>query len=211
MLLSKSEFARRRGVSPAAVSQWIGTQRLSGAALVGEGRTAKIDVEEAERQLGQTLDLGQQMAQQTLRPTASAAQPALQRLPEDDHAARYQKARADSAEIEAERARRREQAERGVYMETDQARAAWARELGALITGVDQWINDLALGLAAETGQDPKSLTVFLRQRWRDFRQKRTDLQRQARDADPHLVDEAASPEDEIDGDEEDPQSEDDA
>ncbi|MCG5240082.1 hypothetical protein ACIU1J_01885 [Azospirillum doebereinerae] len=189
MQMSKSDFARHRGVSPAAVSQWISSGRLSGAALVGEGRTAKVDVAEADRQLATTLDLGQQMAQQTLRPALPvAAAPLLPRSPEDDHAARYQKARADSAEIDADRARRREQAERGLYMETDPARAAWGKELGGLLTAIDQWISDLAPALAAEPSRDPKVLAVVLRRRWREFRQKQADQARATRTATPALT-----------------------
>ncbi|RJF81117.1 hypothetical protein D3877_12910 [Azospirillum cavernae] len=191
MNLSKSEFARHRGVSPAAVSQWISNGRLSGSALIGAGRTAKINVEEADRQLGVTLDLGQQMAQQALRP--SPPSPPSFRSPEDDHAARYQKARADSAEIDAERARRRDQAERGLYLETDAARAAWAKELGGLLTAMDQWISDLAPALAATPSRDPKELAVLLRQRWREFRQQQADQARATRDAVPALTVETAT------------------
>jgi hypothetical protein len=49
MELSKGEFARRRDVTPAAVSQWISSGKSSGDALVGSGRYTRISVEEAER------------------------------------------------------------------------------------------------------------------------------------------------------------------
>lgn len=197
-VLSKSEFARRRGVSAAAVSQWIANGKLGGAALVGEGRAARILVEEAERQLGLTRDPGQQLAQAALRPTASAALPLPAPAPrsaEDDHAARYQKARADSAEIDSERSRRRLAAEDGLYMVTADAAAAWAKELAEFLHAVEGWFPDLAVRLAAmaAAGQpmDAKSLTAALRRDWRALRQHRTDLARSARDALPELVPEA--------------------
>lgn len=194
MIVTKSEFARHRGVSAAAVSQWISSGRLSGPALIGEGRAAKVDVAEADRQLATTLDLGQQMARQSLRPAAPAptARP-LPVSPEDDHAARYQKARADSAEIDAERARRREQAERGLYTETGAARAAWGKELGGLLTALDQWISDLAPALAAEHSRDAKVLAVLLRRKWREFRQQQAEKARATRDATPALTHEVDS------------------
>lgn len=57
--LSKSEFAFRRGVTPARVSQWISEGKISGDAIVGSGRHARIDEEVACRQLDAALDLVQ--------------------------------------------------------------------------------------------------------------------------------------------------------
>ena len=58
-LLSKSEFAELCGVSPAAVSQWIKQGKISGEGLVGEGRTARIRVAVAMRQVNLRRDVGQ--------------------------------------------------------------------------------------------------------------------------------------------------------
>ena len=56
MLKSKAEYAVARDLTPAAISHHIRTGALSGAALVGKGRRALIDVEEADRQLAANLD-----------------------------------------------------------------------------------------------------------------------------------------------------------
>ena len=48
MPISKGEFARRRNVTPARVSQWLSEGKISGAAIVGEGRGALIDEEIAD-------------------------------------------------------------------------------------------------------------------------------------------------------------------
>ena len=56
---SKSAFARRRGRTPTAVGQWIKAGLISGAALEGRGRSARINVEIAEAQLAARLDPGQ--------------------------------------------------------------------------------------------------------------------------------------------------------
>jgi hypothetical protein len=175
------------------VSQWISGGRIFGPALVGEGRYAKIDVAVAEAQLGLTLDPGQQMARGG-RPTASAAMPeaAPRPSPAEDHMSRYQKARADSAEIETERMRRRELAERGVYMVAEDARAAWSKEVSDLVQAVEQWLPDLAqelMGVVSADGTvDAKALTVALRKGWRGFRARRADLARSVRDAEPELT-----------------------
>lgn len=171
-LISKGDFAARRGVSPAAVSQWISGGKISGAALVGTGRMAKINVEEAERQLGVTLDPAQQLHRQGVRPTASAAPPAALPDPADDHQARYARARADSAEIEAERARRRIQEERGRYVLADAAAEAFSRELAEMVQAGEQWVMDAGAALAAELGTDAKTTTAALRRQWRALRSR---------------------------------------
>lgn len=58
-LITKSEFARRRNVSPARVTQWIEEGKIHGDALIGEGRAAKIVEAIAIAQLNEKLDVGQ--------------------------------------------------------------------------------------------------------------------------------------------------------
>src|SRR5690349_10667216 len=62
-VMSKSEFARlkRRGAS--AVSNWIAAGKISEAALIGKGNSAKIWVEQAEADLAASLDPSQQAIQ----------------------------------------------------------------------------------------------------------------------------------------------------
>ena len=57
--ITKSEFARRRGVSPGRVSQWIAEGKISRPALVGEGREQRVVESLAVGQLNQRLDLSQ--------------------------------------------------------------------------------------------------------------------------------------------------------
>ena len=54
--IRKSEFAKRCNVSAPCVSQWISGGKIDGAALVGEGRSAMIDVDIAHAQLKERLD-----------------------------------------------------------------------------------------------------------------------------------------------------------
>ena len=60
-IVSKSEFARLLGVSPARVSQMISEGKIDGAALIGEGRKAKIDFDVAREQVRLRTDLGQSL------------------------------------------------------------------------------------------------------------------------------------------------------
>jgi hypothetical protein len=58
---SKAEFASRLGVTRGRVSQWLATRRIDGEAIVGEGRSARIDVKLARQQLADRLDIGQRL------------------------------------------------------------------------------------------------------------------------------------------------------
>jgi hypothetical protein len=56
-VVTKAEFARRCNVTPGRVSQWISEGKLSGDALVGDGRASKICVAPALTQLKRKLDI----------------------------------------------------------------------------------------------------------------------------------------------------------
>lgn len=60
--ISKGEFAIRRGVTPARVSQWLADGAISGDAIVGTGRGARIDEDLACAQLEARLNAGQREA-----------------------------------------------------------------------------------------------------------------------------------------------------
>lgn len=58
-IVTKGEFATICKVSPGRVSQWISDGQISPAALVGEGRSAKIRVLQAQADLKRSLDPAQ--------------------------------------------------------------------------------------------------------------------------------------------------------
>lgn len=198
--MTQQEYAAHRQVNASRVSQWINGKgdrpaKITGDALVWRDGKRLIVAEIADRQLGAALHPGQALA----RPTASAAIPAPARGSEDEHAVRYQKARADSAEIDAERARRRELAERGVYVRAEDARSAWAREIGDFLQALDGAARDIAAAIAAAQAEGPldeRAVTVLLRRELRAFRQRRADLLRSALGALEELVPDAAGEDD---------------
>lgn len=59
--VSKGEFAALIGVSPGRVSQYLAEGKISAAALVGHGRSAKINVDRARADLRLTLDISQRL------------------------------------------------------------------------------------------------------------------------------------------------------
>lgn len=178
MELSKGEFAALMKVSPGRVSQWIAEGKIKGAALIGDGPRAKINVPVAQQQLGRSLDPVQLAAQSRPAPTqiplgAEEAPPA---DTVDTDQVRMMRAKADKAEIEAEQARRELDAERGRYTLAEAALREWTKQAKALIDAEHEWHRDLALVIASELGIEAKAVEGVLRREFRVFCQKRSDL-----------------------------------
>jgi hypothetical protein len=57
MIIRKSEFARRCNVHKSRVSQWLKAKQIDGDAIVGDGRSAKIDAAVALKQLKARLSI----------------------------------------------------------------------------------------------------------------------------------------------------------
>ena len=174
-LLTKAEYATHRGVHPSRVSQLIASGQLGGAALYGNGRSARIVVAEADRQLGLALDPAQTLAQGG-RPIATAAPPSAEAAsPADDHQLRHLKGKADQAEIGAERARRQLCEDRGVYQRTVDAEAAWSRELSDLMQQIEHWLRDAADLAMTESANGVRAVELGLRRSFRALRQRHAD------------------------------------
>lgn len=73
--MSKSEFALHIGVSPGRITQYISAGIIGPDALVGEGRTARIDVDRAKAQISTRRHVGQALGNGlTTRLTAAPQQ-----------------------------------------------------------------------------------------------------------------------------------------
>lgn len=190
--MTKGELAKRMNLTPSAISKMIERNGLpKGIELVGEGRRAMVKVPAGvDVSAGMTpgqrltqLTKGRARAQQAPaaaeEPAAAPLQaelPIAARIEPQDDSARYLRARAESAEIAARAARVRELADAGAYMVTARAKAAWAKELLALLTAIELWLPELAEGLAAAGGVEQRAALSVLRGQWRRFRQQRADL-----------------------------------
>jgi hypothetical protein len=190
-LVTKGELAKRMNLTPSAISKMIERNGLpKGIELVGEGRRAMVKVPAGvDVSAGMTpgqrltqLTKGRARAQQASaaeEPAAAPLQPELpiaERIQPQDDSARYLRAKAERAEIEARAARIRELADAGAYMVTTRAQAAWAKELLTLLTAIELWLPELAEDLAAAGGVEQRAALSVLRGRWRHFRQQRADL-----------------------------------
>jgi hypothetical protein len=159
ILISKSAFAARRGVSVSAVSKWIERGRISGPALMADGR---IDVAEAERQLTARLDHAK----------SGAARVAAWRAADPDAlpSVGEQSVREQILAVDLEQKRRRLDAEKGVYIRADQVRAERGRALAQMVAALDNWIPELV----AELGLDRDAIAK-VRASWRRFRERQAD------------------------------------
>ena len=123
-LVSKSEFAARVNITPGRVSQLISEGKIHGAAIRGEGRSAKLVLELALAQFRAGRDVGQALGNgshaRTFLPQTPAVQAAdraeapqviagLATLPISDPVAdRIQRERLEQERIKTERMRREE-------------------------------------------------------------------------------------------------------
>lgn len=189
-IVTKQEFAQRKGRAPSAISNWIAAGKISKAALVGDGVRARIWVEQAEADLAVSLDPAQQAAQDvpaTLPTTPTAPEASLQpRLTstDDEDLRRRRKADADRAEHEAEQARRRLAIDEGRYILADEAARTWGRELARLMSDIETFLfSTLARKIADRHGIDWKELAVQMRESFREFRAGVSDDARKRREA----------------------------
>ncbi|MCA6305673.1 MAG: hypothetical protein IM628_12780 [Phenylobacterium sp.] len=180
--ITKGEFAALIRRDPGRVSQMIGEGKIHGPALVGAGRTAKVAWRVALQQLGTALDLGQQLAQQNpiglglsaAEEAAPAAPLARGAVPINDDQKALLAAKREAAELDVARARRREMAEEGKWVDADAASQETARVAGEIVQAFDAFARQaLPLALAEELGVDRLQARILIERLWRA---KRTEL-----------------------------------
>jgi hypothetical protein len=192
-VLSKLAFAAHRGVKPSAVTNWITRGRLKPPALLEGG---KIDIELADQQLAAKIERTRASsakrrvtakpkrsarAKREIPPRAPVRDPAL--VAQEAAQARLLEARALSAMVDAERKRRELEAERGRYMTTADAEAAWAKVMSTFLMQVEQSLPDLAVTFGLDAAG-----RVVLRKWWRQQRLQFAEHCRKVAAASPEFV-----------------------
>ncbi len=189
-VLTKAQFAERMNRSRSCVSGWIATGKISAAALIGEGREARIWLEQAQADLAASLDPSQQLAQAApiiistpessappaneLERSAAAAPTNSAHLSERERdLARRAKADADKAEHDAEAARRRLAVDEGRYVLAEDAAAAWGKQFSKALAAIDGFVTTgLPRAIADETGADWRAISTISKTHWRAFREQ---------------------------------------
>ncbi len=157
-IVTKAEFAKLVQRDPAFVSRAIASGRIHGPALVGEGRAARIRVAEAFAQLGRSLDLSQQLAQDKpiLTPVGggmllddgdSAERAGVHGLREESLELKNKKTR-----LELERMEREQLRQAGELVLAADVAAALRRQLQPLVSTFDELPAAIAKPLSEQFG-----------------------------------------------------------
>lgn len=161
-IVSRGEFARRAGRTPAVINRWIERNQLSGSALAADGR---IVVEEAERQLAATLDPRRGRPPGLTHADAGRGGAAGRDRRLLKEIADIRLARERLVLAEAERAA---VIARSELVNAAAAERAWRRAMAELIAALEEFV----VGLPATLGLGNAEAEVARRE-WREFRQRR--------------------------------------
>lgn len=213
-VISKGEFARRRGVSPGRVSQWIAEGKITSAALVGAGRTAQLRESVALAELRARLDPMQMTANglsTKLKPAAASSlapvsadvlpfgplpaagatappppPPSEAADPIEEQIKRQRLAQLERQNREGER---QEAVEAGRLTDAAAAKAAAARETSRLVTMFEGSLSNFATAISAEFKLPQRDVLHLLRGEFRKLRAGVASEIRAKADALPALVD----------------------
>jgi hypothetical protein len=205
-VISKAEFARRRGVSPGRVSQWLSERKIDGPAIEGEGRGAQIRESVAVEQLRKRLDpmqmTGNGLSTQ-LRPSAppasadvlpftpaqpaspGAAPPVAVDTVEDE----IKRLRRDQLARQEREGKRQEAVNAGRLTDAGAAKVEAARSTSRLITMFEGALSDFATAIAAEFKLPQRDVLHLLRTKFRDVRSSAASELRAQAEALPAMVD----------------------
>ncbi len=179
--ISKGEFARRRNVSPARVSQWIASGQIPKEAIKGEGRYAQIDEELALAHLNGALSIDQRhangLATNLDMPASVATVPAEPGAPvqpapvvADTVERRIAQQRLEQLERGNREAVRNEAIANGELCDAQEARREVSRELQRMMNRVEGSFTELAGAIAAEFKVPQRDVLHQLRLKWREIR-----------------------------------------
>ena len=172
--MAKGEFAALIGVSPGRVTQMI-TQGLIGAeALDGEGRSARIRVELAKRQIAARRNPGQALGnglQTRLGEAAGVAEEAVPGKPEslDEQ---FKRERLRRAQIDNRKAAEEEEKRLGRFTDTGDARSQMLRVAGQMLQSFEGMLPLFATAIAGKFAVPQRDVLHLLRQEFRDNRLK---------------------------------------
>jgi hypothetical protein len=190
-VIIKAEFARRRGVKPPRVSQWIAAGQISGEAIVGNGRNARIRESVAVAQLRKRLDPLQMAGNgisTSLQPVSDPKPPALadgdilpfgpapatsapsSPPPTDSIEDEIKRLRRDQLARQEREAQRQEVVNAGRLTDAAAAKAAATRETARLVTMFESSLSNFATAIAAEFKFPQRDVLHLLRREFLKFR-----------------------------------------
>ncbi|SEQ48955.1 hypothetical protein SAMN05216548_10526 [Faunimonas pinastri] len=207
-IVSKSEFARICGVSPGRVTQWIAEKLIDGDALIGAGRTARINVAAAQKQLRKRRDISQALGNgittrltgqspgAPAEPTTSRREPNPRADADDDEdeIASDQLDELLKREKLAEWQRRNrigeedEAARKGLYTETAAVRRQLTTIAVQVMRAFEGALPEMATALAADFRAEDREVLQKLNELFRKVRQQVAESNKLAAEALPEFV-----------------------
>ncbi|KQY20776.1 hypothetical protein [Rhizobium sp. Root483D2] len=194
--MSKGDFAAHIRVSPGRISQYITEGKLTGDALDGEGRKARIRTAVALQQLSRTLDPAQRFGANgaaTIAPVMSVTKP--QTAPSaapDPVVDEIAQERLKQQRLKTAREQRDEDLSTGRYMLTDAARRETGRAVSEAFKVMDQAIQEMAKTMAAQFGVPQRDALLALHKAMRDTRAKQAAAFREVADQMPELIEDCS-------------------
>ncbi len=214
--VSKGDFARICNVSPGRVTQWIQEGKISGPALVGEGRSARIVPSIARKQIKARTDSGQafgnglktnldqpaRLPRAASKPERPAGVPGSDAL--DDPAAsgldkldtRIKQERLEALERANRKAAEDEAAAQGRYTSTAATRRQLTMVAAQTMRIFEGALPEFASALAAIFKVQERDVLLILNEQFRKVRDQATQAHKRAAETLPSLMaDDEASPE----------------
>lgn len=191
--MSKSEFAKLINVSAGRISQYIASGQIGPDALEGAGRSARIVVDRAKRQLNGRLDVAQRVGMNGLTtrisitpnalPVSGAADaPLLQQADKravetfqtqsDLVADQIAREKLDQAKIQTARAKREEALASGRFILADEARSEITRAVAMAYRVMEGGLADMATHLAGQFELPQRDILHHLQQAYRKVRER---------------------------------------
>ncbi len=181
--VTKSEFAELVGLSAGRISQLIGAGKIKRSSLDGEGRFARVFVEQAKADLLGSLDPSQSLGLNGLQTRAglAAAAPEAETpapspataTPQDPSALVVQEIAQEKlrqARMVTARMERDDALSVGKFMLTDEARAKIGSAASSVLVAVEAGLPEMADAIAAEYGLTSRDVLHTLMKAFRNVR-----------------------------------------
>jgi hypothetical protein len=158
--VSKSQFARLSNVGKSRVTSWLTEGKIDGAAIVGEGRFARIDVDLARVQLKARLSTNESHGLNGLWTDLGDD------APEVSLADRLKALKVREAEYKVDRLEAEERLEDGTLMRTTGAQKGYHQVGSDLMTFFEGTIRVFADAMARDHGVPQKDAMITLRREY---------------------------------------------
>ncbi|WOC17409.1 hypothetical protein [Pseudochrobactrum sp. MP213Fo] len=187
--LSKGEFAKLINVSAGRISQYIASGQIGPDALQGEGRSARIVVDRARRQLNGRLDVAQRVGLNGLStriamgPVEQADNAPLLQQPDKRPLETFQtqsdlvadqiaREKLEQAKMATARIKREEALASGRFILADEARSELTRGVAMAYRVMEGGLSDMATHLAGRFELPQRDILHHLQQAFRKVRER---------------------------------------